>query len=125
MEGNSILVIEDNKNLLTMYTQLLKSQGLRVYSALTAHDGMYLAKINKPEVFLVDYKLPGMTGLDFCRFIRKDPELLHSILIISTGYEVSEQIIELFHDLADGWINKTDGTDVMLKSVMKWVNMVR
>ena len=58
-----ILVVEDNAANLTLATFLLQRMGHTVLSATDAEAGLAIAKVEVPDLILMDVQLPGMDGL--------------------------------------------------------------
>ena len=59
-----ILVIEDEKNLRLLYKQDLERDGFAVVTAGTAPEGLALIESEKPDLVVMDIRLPGMDGLE-------------------------------------------------------------
>lgn len=80
-----LLIAEDNPDVCSLLERLFVRAG---FTVLTAPDGvaaMQMALVRRPDVVLSDLDMPGMTGLQLCRAIRRDP-LLHDIpLAILSG----------------------------------------
>lgn len=76
-----ILVVEDERDLITLLTYNLEKEGFRVISAEDAASGMAKAETARPDLLLLDWMLPDLTGLELCRQIRKS-NLINQIPII-------------------------------------------
>ena len=91
-----ILVVDDEPNMAQLLAEYLTEQG---YQVVTAHGGIEaLAKIDleKPQVILLDVRMPGMDGVEVLRLIRSfDTEV--GILMISANddIELAKQTIEM------------------------------
>ena len=59
-----VLVVEDNKNNMRLLVKLLKSHGYETIKAETGEEGVKLAVEEKPDLILMDIKLPGIDGLE-------------------------------------------------------------
>lgn len=68
-----VLIIDDDKNILYTLRMRLEYLGYQVITANNALEGLFLAGSEKPEVILLDFKMPGMDGT----------EVLESIKILS------------------------------------------
>jgi diguanylate cyclase (GGDEF)-like protein len=74
--GRTLLFLEDDKDLQTLVGTLLREKGYRVESARTATEALALLAHVPVDAAIVDGLLPGMTGADFIRELRKtEPEL--------------------------------------------------
>lgn len=62
-----LLVIEDDELLREIYATKFEMEGFTVYTAVDGLDGLEQARINQPQVILLDMIMPRMTGLEFLR----------------------------------------------------------
>ena len=71
-----ILVIEDEKNLRVLYQQDFERDGFEVVTAATAADGLAMVETEKPDLVVMDIRLPGMDGLEaMSRLLDKNPKI--------------------------------------------------
>src|SRR5712671_6215595 len=71
-----ILVIEDEKNLRILYQQDFEHDGFAVVTAANAVDGLALVEDEKPDLIVLDIRLPGMDGLEtMSRLLEKHPKM--------------------------------------------------
>ena len=68
----TVLVIEDNAANMTLAVFLLQSAGHTVLSATDAEAGLTLARIERPDLILMDIQLPGMDGLQATALLKRD-----------------------------------------------------
>ncbi len=68
-----VLVVEDNPANMTLATFLLQSAGHVVLSATDAETGVALARVDQPDLILMDIQLPGMDGLQATALLKSDP----------------------------------------------------
>jgi two-component system cell cycle response regulator DivK len=73
MAGELILIIEDNAKNLKLVRDVLQFNGYRTAEAITAEDGLVLARSQHPALVLLDIQLPGMDGFAALRELRADP----------------------------------------------------
>jgi len=85
-----ILIIEDEHDLITLLTYNLEKEGFRVISADDAAGGMAKAEKERPDLILLDWMLPDLTGLELCRQMRKSNLLSKTpvIMLTARGEEV-------------------------------------
>jgi len=71
-----ILVIEDEKNLRALYRQDFESDGFAVVTAANAVEGLTLLESERPDLVVMDIRLPGMDGLEaMSRLLDKHPRI--------------------------------------------------
>ncbi len=86
-EENSVLIVNDEPDQLTLMGSLLRKAG---YSVLTAEDGLEgltLARRERPDLVISDVSMPRMDGLAFCREIRADLELKTVPILLVTALQ--------------------------------------
>lgn len=96
----SILVIDDDVQLVESVTTLLESVGYEVLSAYRAEAGFDLAKEKRPDLILLDVMFagpPGPDGIEVSRRIRKDPELKDTPVVMLSGVK---KVLELGYDMS-------------------------
>ena len=93
MTEKSILIIEDDRNLIDVLSYNLTREGYRVVSAIDGVQGLEMARKNKPDLIILDIMLPKMSGLEVCRILRK--ETMVPILMLTAKSEEIDKIIGL------------------------------
>ena len=71
MKSGRVLVVEDDEGIRDMLRYNLSSAGFSVQEASDGASGLRTARTSSPDLILLDLMLPGMSGLDFCRAVRK------------------------------------------------------
>lgn len=85
-----ILVIDDEIDLCELFEKILRLEGYTVLTAQNGYDGIKINEENKPDIIILDLKMPKMGGIETFRHIRKkDTDV---IVIILTGYGDAETI---------------------------------
>jgi two-component system, NtrC family, response regulator AtoC len=83
-----ILVIDDDPDIVELLTGYFVESGYDVVAALHGGDGLMLADIDRPDVVLLDIKMPGMSGTEVLQQLKvRRPELP---VIIVSGYADAE-----------------------------------
>jgi PAS domain S-box-containing protein len=104
-DDNSVLIVNDDPDQLTLMGSLLRKAG---YSVLTAEDGLEglaLARRERPDLVISDVSMPRMDGLEFCREIRADSELKTvPILLISARQKDTESAVAGLRAGADDYL---------------------
>jgi CheY-like chemotaxis protein len=79
------LVVEDDRDSCELFAEALKSVGIRALGVSRGTDAVRLAKSLAPDLIIVDYRLPDITGSEVCRQLRDDPETEPVPIIAVTG----------------------------------------
>jgi len=91
-----VLVVDDEPDISTVLKATLENEGYVVSIARNANETFKKLKETKPDLILLDIKLPGMSGVDICKTIKNDENLSDiSIIMLSTKSEDSDKILGL------------------------------
>lgn len=104
-EQKTILVVDDNISVIKMLSSILQSQGDIIF-ATTGEAGIKLAKERKPNLILLDIEMPGISGYEVCRFLKRDPETSETPVIFVTAHTSMEKEIEALEAGAVDFITK-------------------
>lgn len=77
----SVLVVDDENDILRLLEYNLEQEGLKVYTASNGMDAINLANKVKPQVILLDVMLPDIDGVEVCERIRKQLQLMDTYII--------------------------------------------
>jgi len=81
-----ILVVDDNEDAAQMLAMYLETMGHQVLIEHSSNDALVRARLEKPEVYILDIGLPDMDGNELARRLRAEQESTHALLIAVTGY---------------------------------------
>jgi two-component system alkaline phosphatase synthesis response regulator PhoP len=111
----SIVIIEDEKDIVDSLKYLLEKNDFVVSTYLSAEE--FFSAKNRPDhcVYLVDWNLPGIKGVDIIRTIRLNDKL--SPIFMVSAYNKADQIIEGLQSGADDYITKPFNYDELLVRV--------
>ena len=62
-----IIIVDDEPEILTLVRDYLTREGYSVVTALNGLEGMELIEREKPDLVVVDWMLPGISGLELCK----------------------------------------------------------
>ena len=101
-----ILIVEDEEPLSMLLRYNLEAEGYEVESTARGDEADTLLKENAPDLVVLDWMMPGLSGIELCRRLRARPEtrLLPVIMLTARGEE-SEKVRRLATG-ADGYIVK-------------------
>jgi CheY-like chemotaxis protein len=102
----SILVVDDDPEIVSMLTTRLSARGYKVTTASDGHRAIELAKRERPDLVLLDVMMPGKSGWEVARALKQDPVTLGIKIIMVTA--IGEQVNEITSPLygADAHIDK-------------------
>ena len=80
-----ILIVEDEAGLVTLLKYNLEKQGYQTVSVMDGKEALTTALTEKPDLILLDWMLPNVSGIDICRNLRKTFELRNVPIIMLTA----------------------------------------
>jgi len=101
-----ILLVDDEEASRGVLAALLKYEGHEIALAANAKQALFMIKESMPDVVLSDIHMPGMSGIEFCMELRKDPATRDVYVILSTGYDTPEVRTQGIASGADDYIGK-------------------
>ena len=106
MPKQTVLAIDDEKDLIDLVRYNLEKEGYQVRSALDGETGLAMALRDRPDVVLVDLMLPGLDGLEVCRRLRADSRTASIPLIMLTAKSGESDRVVGLELGADDYITK-------------------
>jgi CheY-like chemotaxis protein len=88
----TILLVDDDPDIVRLLTMTLQSEGFRLLSASDGNAALEITRAEKPDLLLLDWKMPGRNGLEVCRALRaeSDPDLRNVPVVLLTA-QVGEE----------------------------------
>ena len=111
----TIVVIDDDESLRDTIGVLLEQEGFRAVLAADGRTGYENAVFIKPDLILVDLRLPGMSGIEICKQLRAAQVKTPIIVLSALGDEVDKVL--LLEIGADDYIVKPFGTRELLARI--------
>jgi twitching motility two-component system response regulator PilH len=68
----AILIVEDTPSQLELMNIFLQEGGYTVIRAIDGKDGLEKAQLHQPDAIITDVVMPGMSGFEFCRKLKRD-----------------------------------------------------
>ncbi len=86
-----IVIAEDEPDIRDLITFTLRFAGFEVIAGSNGEEGYELTKREKPDLVMMDVRMPKMTGYEACRKIKADPEIAHiPVIFLSAKGQESE-----------------------------------
>jgi CheY-like chemotaxis protein len=121
LQGNRVLIIEDNLLNLELAADLLEAGGFRVCQARTAEEGLRLAREAVPDLVLMDVSLPGMDGLAATKELKANPATRHLTVIALTAHAMKGDEALALRAGCDGYLAKPIDTRTFAKRVAGFI----
>jgi two-component system phosphate regulon response regulator PhoB len=101
-----LLVVEDEEALVVLLRYNLEREGYQVSVAMDGDDAIYMAEAIEPDLILLDWMLPGRSGLSICREIRSHKTLKNTPVVMVTARGEERDMIQGLKNGADDYIRK-------------------
>ncbi|MGO9837057.1 MAG: response regulator transcription factor [Polyangiaceae bacterium] len=104
--GARVLLVDDERDIREVVGAMLEAVGLSVESANSAEEALERVRGQSYDLVMLDWNLPGMTGIELCRLIRKDPSLSTLPVLFLTAHAAPQDVVEAFASGADDYVVK-------------------
>ena len=117
MAGESILVVDDEEDIVELVSYNLAKEGYRVTGAGSGEQALAKVRAKQPDLVLLDLMLPGLDGLEVCRVLKRDPALQHVPIIMLTAKSQDADIVAGLELGADDYVTKPFSPRVLVARV--------
>ena len=117
MAGETLLVIEDEEDILELLRYNLTREGYKVIAAAEGQKGLSLACAKTPDLLLLDLMLPGLDGLEVCRELKKNPRTAGIPIVMVTAKGEESDIVAGLELGAEDYVTKPFSMKVLLARV--------
>jgi len=121
--GACVLVVDDQEANLRMVAALLTRWGYRAVTALGGEEGLRQASEHKPDVLLLDMKMPGMDGFAVMRALREEVGSRDLPVIFLTADNERENLVRAFEAGAVDYVTKPFVAEELLARVRTHVDL--
>lgn len=117
LEKNIILLVDDNKAILSLYTDILENSGFQVIGATNGWSAIEALELegDRIDVMLTDIRMPGMSGYELARKVREIKS--HLPIIAHSGLINRRNMRGRYAQLFDAYLIKPCPTEEMLASI--------
>ena len=112
--AQTILVVDDDTKLRQMVRLYLEREGYRVVQAANGREALFAARLEKPDLVLLDLMMPEMGGFDFIRNFTRESDV--PIIVLTARVEESDKVVGLELG-ADDYVTKPFGVQELVARV--------
>jgi sigma-B regulation protein RsbU (phosphoserine phosphatase) len=114
---NTILIIDDNAEFNSLLKMQLETAGYTAISALNPITGWKEMERCQPDIILVDWEMPGMSGIELVKLIKADAFHRSRYVIMITGHTGTKNIVQGLDAGADDYLIKLFEIDELLARI--------
>jgi len=119
-----VLVVDDDEAIVEMFTELLERDGrFEVRTASTGYDAGIVTEQFRPDLILLDFKLPDINGNAVCRTIRANSNYEHIKIIAISGVADPDEVQELLAAGANEFIHKPFDINMVIGRMTELLNV--
>ena len=117
MSRQSVLVVEDEEDIMEVIRFNLEKEGYEVHQALSGEKALQVIENNLPSLVLLDLMLPGINGLDLCRIFKQNDRTKAIPVIMLTAKSEDADIVAGLEMGAEDYITKPFSPRVLVARV--------
>jgi|TARA_R110000737_G_scaffold324558_1_gene337562 two-component system alkaline phosphatase synthesis response regulator PhoP len=114
---NTILLVDDEKDILDLLKYNLEKEGFNVETASDGVEGLDKAKALRPSLILLDLMMPRMDGIETCGLIRQEASLNETIIVFLTSRSEDYSQVACLEAGADDFITKPIRPRVLIAKI--------
>ena len=116
-----VLIVDDNEDNLMLEKDLLEVAGFEVFLAKNATDGIASVRKEKPDIIIMDVRLPDMRGSEAAKALRQDKETNNIPIVFVTASVMAENREEINAITNSGFLGKPINTRTFAQEVSKFI----
>lgn len=110
-----VLIVDDEQALCFTWERILASQGYKTKSVHHGDEVIEAVRSYKPDVVVLDVKLPGTDGITLCKMLKEQPDTAHTKILLCSGHVDVD--LERVRGLADSVARKPVSPNLLLASL--------
>jgi two-component system, cell cycle response regulator DivK len=122
MSNGRILIVEDNMDTYELVHFILEKNGFETFLAVNGRDGVTAAKIQKPDLIIMDLSMPEMDGWTATSIIKRDEQIGATPLIALTAHALPGDRQRAMDAGCNEYITKPMDLDDLVEAVQYWID---
>ena len=122
--ARKVLLVDDNQDMLQILKEAF-SMTFQVYTATNGEQGIECAEKELPDIIVSDVMMPGISGLEMCRRLKKKMETSHIPIVLLTARDDMDSAVEGLKCGANDYILKPFNVEILLLKCNNIINLIR
>jgi two-component system cell cycle response regulator len=113
-----ILIVEDEEVVVKLLAAIFSDlMNYMTFYARNGREAINIARVNNPNIILLDIQLPDITGYEVCKLVKSDPAMSHTKVVILSGMTQNSDWLKAQEVRADDYIAKPFNSIALMKRV--------
>ncbi|MGB3615445.1 MAG: response regulator [Elainellaceae cyanobacterium] len=113
----TVLIVEDTASQMELMSHYLREGGYSVISAVSAQEAIAKANEKAPDVIVTDVVMPGMSGFELCRSLKRNPATVNVPIVICTSKNQEIDRLWGMRQGADAYVTKPFTREQLIRTV--------
>ncbi len=113
----TILIVEDSPSELELMSHYLQESGYNVIKASGAKEALEKALLQNPDVIVTDVVMPGMSGFELCRALKRNPATQKVPIVICSSKNQEIDRLWAMRQGADAYVTKPYTREQLLRAI--------
>ncbi len=122
MSKKKILVVEDNELNMKLFCDLLSAHGYETIQIVEGMKALEVARVEKPDLILMDIQLPEVSGLEVTKWLKEDEELKSIPVVAVTAFAMKGDEEKIREGGCEAYIAKPISVSQFIETVRKFVS---
>lgn len=116
-----IMIVDDDSFTRKMIAEMLIRKEIEAVECSNGEEALLNISKVTPEIIILDVNLPGKSGYDVCKVVRKNPQIYgNPVIIMLTGETETERVREGFQTGADDYVKKPFDAEELFFRISSW-----
>jgi twitching motility two-component system response regulator PilH len=112
-----VLIVEDTPSEMALMSHYLRESGCMVMNATSAQEALTISAQQRPDVIVTDVVMPGMSGFELCRSLKKQPATAKVPIVICTSKNQDIDRLWGLKQGADAYLTKPYTQEQLIQAV--------
>jgi hypothetical protein len=114
-----VLIVDDARDNREAYAEYLRFRGFQTLEAATGSEALQQALAQRPDVILLDLRLPDIDGLEVSKYVRATPDLRHSKIIAVSAAVYPADMAAALASGCDAFLQKPCPPDLLVAEIAR------
>jgi two-component system alkaline phosphatase synthesis response regulator PhoP len=115
-----ILIAEDEEDIVELLCAIFDDiEDCETFCARDGEEALSIARVNNPDIILLDIQLPRLNGYEICKLVKSDPAMAQTKVLMLSGMVQNSDRLKAYEAGADDYITKPFSSTELVEKVEK------